>query len=398
MQRRVPRRLNDKRKQRDQAGRVGEARPACRSGPGLGSFRRRDECRLERPLELRTAEWLHDVIDDAELTSLPVRRIDAHAEDRQLPEPATQAYGLPQSRARRRFEQHEIGVLALGQLPLPDRSMTEPQNEHLEQRPGCRIGILDQDGRHQAMIARNRTNVGCPWYERGMNGARVLVIDDDDDIRGLVVTLLERAGITAHDAPNGRDGLREFHSWRPDLVVLDISMPELDGWNVLDRIRDMSEVPVLMLTARGDELERVRGLQAGADDYVVKPFGKQELVARVQALLRRAAQGAPTEEQESYADSYLSIDWGQRRVTVGDRDIQLTPLEFRLLSTFVRNPKLVLSREQLLDMVWGDTYGVGGDQVKLYIGYLRRKLEPFGPDRAPIETVRGFGYRYRAGT
>jgi DNA-binding response OmpR family regulator len=231
-----------------------------------------------------------------------------------------------------------------------------------------------------------------------MSEARVLVIDDDDDIRGLVVTLLERAGITVHDAPNGRDGLREFHSWRPDLVVLDVSMPELDGWNVLDRIRDMSAVPVLMLTARGDELERVRGLQAGADDYVVKPFGKQELVARVQALLRRAAQGTPQEEQESYADSYLSIDWGQRRVMVGDRDVQLTPLEFRLLSTFVRNPKLVLSREQLLDLVWGDAYGVGGDQVKLYIGYLRRKLEPTGPDQAPIETVRGFGYRYRAGT
>jgi DNA-binding response OmpR family regulator len=231
-----------------------------------------------------------------------------------------------------------------------------------------------------------------------MSEARVLVIDDDDDIRSLVVTLLERAGITVHDAPNGRDGLREFHSWRPDLVVLDVSMPELDGWNVLDRIRDMSAVPVLMLTARGDELERVRGLQAGADDYVVKPFGKQELVARVQALLRRAAQGAPQEEQESYADSYLSIDWGQRRVTVGDRDVQLTPLEFRLLSTFVRNPKLVLSREQLLDLVWGDAYGVGGDQVKLYIGYLRRKLEPTGAERAPIETVRGFGYRYRAGT
>jgi DNA-binding response OmpR family regulator len=231
-----------------------------------------------------------------------------------------------------------------------------------------------------------------------MSDARVLVIDDDDDIRGLVVTLLERTGITVHDSANGRDGLREFHAWRPDLVILDVSMPELDGWNVLERIRDMSAVPVLMLTARGDELERVRGLQAGADDYVVKPFGKQELVARVQALLRRAAQGAPHDEQESYADSYLSIDWGQRRVTVGEREVQLTPLEFRLLSTFVRNPRLVLSREQLLELVWGDAYGVGGDQVKLYIGYLRRKLEPTAPEQAPIETVRGFGYRYRAGT
>src|SRR5260370_25780283 len=183
--------------------------------------------------------------------------------------------------------------------------------------------------------------------------ARVLVIDDDDDIRGLVVTLLQRAGVTVHAAPNGREGLREFHSWRPDLVVLDVSMPELDGWNVLDRIRDMSAVPVLMLTARGDELERVRGLQAGADDYVVKPFGKQELVARIQALLRRAAQSTPQEEHERYADAYLAIDWGQRRVMVGDRDAQLTPLEVRLLSPVVSDPRLVLAREQLLDLVRG---------------------------------------------
>ncbi|MDX6466565.1 MAG: hypothetical protein QOI27_1605 [Gaiellaceae bacterium] len=229
-----------------------------------------------------------------------------------------------------------------------------------------------------------------------MSDPRVLVVDDDDDIRTLVVTLLTRAGITVRDAPNGRDGLREFHSWRPDLVVLDVSMPELDGWSVLDRIRDMSAVPVLMLTARGDELERVRGLQAGADDYVVKPFGKQELVARVQALLRRAAQTPAQEEQDTYADSYLAIDWGQRRVTVGEREVQLTPLEFRLLSTFVRNPRQVLSREQLLELVWGDAYGVGGDQVKLYIGYLRRKLDPGATDAVPIETVRGFGYRYKA--
>ena len=229
-----------------------------------------------------------------------------------------------------------------------------------------------------------------------MSYSRVLVIDDDDDIRSLVVSLLERAGVTVRGAPNGRDGLREFHAWRPDLVVLDVSMPELDGWKVLDRIRDMSAVPVLMLTASGDELERVRGLQAGADDYVVKPFGKQELVARVQALLRRASQGQPAEEQESYADAYLSIDWGQRSVHVGEREVQLTPLEFRLLSTFVRNPRQVLSRVQLLELVWGDAYGVGGDQVKLYIGYLRRKLDPEATDAVPIETVRGFGYRYKA--
>ena len=225
---------------------------------------------------------------------------------------------------------------------------------------------------------------------------RVLVVDDDEDIRNLVKTLVERTGAAVRAAPNGRDGLREFHAWRPDLVILDVNMPELDGWSVLDRIRDMSDVPVMMLTARGDELERVRGLQAGADDYVVKPFGKQELVARVQALLRRASRAGVEAEADTYADGYLSVDWAQARVTVGDREVQLTPLEFRLLSTFVRHPRQVLSRDQLLELVWGDAFGVGGDQVKLYVGYLRRKLDPDTPDSVPIETVRGFGYRYKA--
>ena len=229
-----------------------------------------------------------------------------------------------------------------------------------------------------------------------MSAARVLVVDDDADIRGLVRTLLERAGAVVFEAGDGRDGLREFHTQRPDLVILDVSMPELDGWQMLDRIRDMSDVPVLMLTARADELERVRGLHAGADDYVVKPFGKQELIARVQALLRRASRGGRTAEVDAYADGYLSIDWGQHRVSVGPREVQLTPLEFRLISTFVRNPRQVLSREQLLELVWGDTFGVGGDQVKLYVGYLRRKLDADAPASVPIETVRGFGYRYTA--
>src|SRR5205823_8676691 len=111
---------------------------------------------------------------------------------------------------------------------------------------------------------------------------------------------------------------------------------------------------------------------------------------------RRSQRGATGKESESYTDGYLSVDWAQARVEVGGREVQLTPLEFRLLSTFVRNPRQVLSRDQLLELVWGDAFGVGGDQVKLYVGYLRRKLEPDEPDSVPIETVRGFGYRYKA--
>jgi DNA-binding response OmpR family regulator len=226
-----------------------------------------------------------------------------------------------------------------------------------------------------------------------MNAARVLVIDDDADIRALVAELLGRAGLSVEQAEDGRSGLRALHKTPPDLVVLDVSMPDLDGWQTLERIRDLSEVPVLMLTARGDELERVRGLQAGADDYVVKPFGRQELVARVQALLRRAGRDA-AQQQEHYVDDRLTIDFAQRAVTFDGEAVALTPLEFKLLGALVRHPRQVLSRDQLLELVWGNTYGVSGDQVKLYVGYLRRKLAPKDPAGAPIETVRGFGYRY----
>src|SRR5438874_6152028 len=228
-----------------------------------------------------------------------------------------------------------------------------------------------------------------------MTAARVLVIDDDGDIRRLVAELLERAGFSVEQAEDGRSGLRALHKTPPDLVVLDVSMPDLDGWRTLERIRDLSEVPVLMLTARGDELERVRGLQAGADDYVTKPFGRQELVARVQALLRRS-HARSREPAESYADELVTIDFAQRTVTYSGRDVALTPLEFKLLSAFVRHPRQVLSRNQLLELVWGDSYGVAGDQVKLYVGYLRRKLDPDAPEAVPIETVRGFGYKYGA--
>ena len=222
---------------------------------------------------------------------------------------------------------------------------------------------------------------------------RVLVVDDEADIRLLLRELLERAGFTVDEAPDGRTALRNLFANVPALVILDVTMPEMDGYQTLERIRDLSDVPVLMLTARSQELEKVRGLTAGADDYVAKPFGRQELLARVQALLRRT--GGRAEVVEAYADDFVQIDYAQRSVSVQGRPVQLTPLEFRLLSSFVQNPNQVLSRDQLLELVWGDPYGVSGDQVKLYVGYLRRKLVPDAPDSAPIETVRGFGYRYR---
>src|SRR6476646_896781 len=209
--------------------------------------------------------------------------------------------------------------------------------------------------------------IGLPgWYEARMNARpRVLVVDDDEDIRTLVRELLERAGYTVDEAENGRAALRHLFSSAPALVILDVTMPDLDGYQTLERIRDLSDVPVIMLTARTQELEKVRGLSAGADDYVAKPFGRPELLRRT---------GGKTEVLEAYQDAFVQIDYAQRRVIVQGRDVQLTPLEFKLLSAFVQNPNQVLSRDQLLELVWGDPYGVSGDQVKLYVGYLRKKL------------------------
>jgi DNA-binding response OmpR family regulator len=225
-----------------------------------------------------------------------------------------------------------------------------------------------------------------------MAASRIVVVDDDDDIRGLLRALLERAGHEVSEASDGRAGLRELYSSSPDLIILDVAMPGLDGWATLERIREVTDVPVLMLTAHDAELERVRGLKGGADDYVVKPFGRQELVARVEALLRRPRSGGA---EETYADARLSISFTQRAVRYDEREVVLTPLEYRLLSAFVRHPNQVLSHDQLRELVWGDTLDTSRDEVKLYVGYLRRKLAPDAPRGTPIETVRGFGYRYR---
>jgi DNA-binding response OmpR family regulator len=225
-----------------------------------------------------------------------------------------------------------------------------------------------------------------------MKRARILFVDDDADIRGLLRQLLERAGYDLVEASNGKDGLRAFYASAPDLVLLDISMPEMDGWQTLERIRDLSDVPVLMLTARTAELERVRGLKAGADDYVAKPFGRQELLARVEALLRRA--GPRQEEEKTYADGLVTIDFPQRAVTVAGEPVVLTPLEFKMLTVFIRHPNQVLGHDQLLELVWGDALGSRA-RTKLYVGYLRQKFRGAAPEADPIETVRGFGYRYR---
>ena len=223
-----------------------------------------------------------------------------------------------------------------------------------------------------------------------MSNVTILVIEDDPDIRSLVVALIERAGMRAREAADGRAGIRTFFEQRPDLVVLDVGLPELDGWQVLGRIRDLSEVPVLMLTAEGEQVQKVRGLEGGADDYVTKPFGSEELVARINALLRRRTRLGS--EEETLEDGTVRLDGAGRRVEVDGREVVLTPTEFRLLAFLMRNRNQVVSQLQLLEEVWGNA-DADPHQVRLYVSYLRRKLGEAGVD--PIETVRGFGYRYR---
>jgi DNA-binding response OmpR family regulator len=219
----------------------------------------------------------------------------------------------------------------------------------------------------------------------------VLVVDDDADIRLLLEELLRGAGYAVTTARDGREALRTFHENPTDLIILDLSLPELDGFETLERIRDMSDVPVILLTARSGEIDKVRGFRAGADDYVVKPFGRQELLARIEALLRRAPAAT---RLEHYEDGALSIDYARRLVLSRGLPVRLTPLEFRLLLAFVEHAGHVLSAEQLVEHVWGSAAGVSHDQVKLYVSYLRKKLGQATDGFEPIETVRGFGYRY----
>jgi DNA-binding response OmpR family regulator len=233
-----------------------------------------------------------------------------------------------------------------------------------------------------------------------------LVIEDEPDIASAIRAVLESGGLQVLTAADGRSGLRSFHAGRPAVVLLDLGLPVLDGWAVLDRIRELSDVPVLILTSHGLEAEKVRGLRAGADDFVTKPFSNAELLARVQALLRRGRlspepvpgpgprAGAGAGAAEVYDDGLIRVAFGGSEVSVAGRPVRLTPTEFRLLAALVRHPSQVLSPDQLLAQAWQDPAGVGPDRVKFAIMRLRRKLGPAGAD-GRIEAVRGFGYRYR---
>jgi DNA-binding response OmpR family regulator len=224
---------------------------------------------------------------------------------------------------------------------------------------------------------------------------KILVVDDDQPILdalavGFQLQWQDATVLVAHD---GEEGLRAFYEHIPDVVVLDVSLPDKSGFEVLHEIRRTSDVPVLMLTARGEELDQVRGLELGADDYVVKPVRHLALLARIKAVLRRAELPPPQQALPDFATGELAINFQSHQVTVRGAPVKLTPVEYKVLYHLVRNVGRLLPHQALLDRVWGTEYGATPEYLKVYISRLRAKIEPAGGLHY-IENERGLGYRF----
>lgn len=223
---------------------------------------------------------------------------------------------------------------------------------------------------------------------------RILVVDDAPDIVHAVRLYLEMEGFTVYSAFNGRQAVDVVRMKLPDLVILDVMMPELDGLSALKLIRDVSNIPVILLTVRNEEEMKVRGLRLGADDYVTKPFSQRELLGRIQAVLRRSEMPASVPKTQIEIDDRLRIDFSQNKVNVDQRELRLTPTEHRLLYALISNPGRVLTYENLLAKVWGYEYREETHYVRLYINYLRQKIESDPSRPNYILTERGLGYRF----
>jgi DNA-binding response OmpR family regulator len=217
----------------------------------------------------------------------------------------------------------------------------------------------------------------------------VLVVEDEASIASFVAAYLKNAGYTVKTTPSGNEALRIVDSDKPALVVLDLMLPDLDGVEVCKRIRQHSDMPVLMLTARDEDVDKIIGLEVGADDYMTKPFNPRELVARVRAILRRSVTHAAERESAVIQHGDLVVDAGRREAKVGDTEVQLAPKEFDLLWELLDHRGLVLTRDQLLERVWGYTFAGDTRTVDVHVRQLRRKLG----DASPIVTVWGVGYK-----
>ncbi len=222
----------------------------------------------------------------------------------------------------------------------------------------------------------------------------ILVIDDDKTLLRLLQEALNNAKYQVILATNGIDGLQELYARQPDLILLDVMMPRMDGWETLLRIRQISHVPVIMLTAKDGEADKLRGLTHGVDDYVTKPFSFAELMARAHVVMRRAQYGQMSKKARRFVCGSLVIDIDAHRVTKAGNAVELTPTEFRLLQTLAENAGRVLTHEQLLENVWGYDAAEDTGYVKRYVWYLRHKLEDDPTKPEFILTERGFGYSF----
>jgi DNA-binding response OmpR family regulator len=227
------------------------------------------------------------------------------------------------------------------------------------------------------------------------DSSTILLVDDEDSVQKLLAYPLERDGFRVLQARDGEEALARFADEHVDLVVLDLMLPKLDGLEVCKRLRAESEVPIIMLTARDDELDKVVGLELGADDYITKPFSIREFRSRVRALLRRASVARSNGQQNVISAHGLTIDIGRRSVEIDGRGVQLTYVEFELLRTLALHPGRVYSRRMLLEALWGGADYREPRTIDVHVRHLREKLEPDPAEPEYILTVRGVGYRFR---
>jgi len=224
---------------------------------------------------------------------------------------------------------------------------------------------------------------------------RILVVDDEPSIIKFLRANLEAKGYKVLAAVDGTEALQTFEMELPDLVILDIMMPKIDGFEVCRRLREWSQIPIIMLSARGDESDKVKCLDLGADDYITKPFGASELIARVRAVMRRTEAAATIPTRPSFTSGDLEISFAQRRVTVAGKEVKLTPTEYTLLQEFVLNAGKVLTHTYLLNKVWGLEYREEREYLHVFVRRLRAKLEPDPTNPEYIMTLPGVGYQFK---
>lgn len=230
--------------------------------------------------------------------------------------------------------------------------------------------------------------------EDSLKNKTILVVDDEERMARFIRLNLEHDGFQVVEAYRGMEAMQKYRDSLPDLVLLDVMMPDIDGFEVLQLIREISTVPVIMLTAKGEEDDRVRGLELGADDYVTKPFSPRELVSRVRAVLRRVDTGSTDSPDIIEVDEHLKLDFSKREIWLDGELVKLRPTEYRLLYHLVKNSGWVLTYDQILSRVWGYEYRDEPHYVRLYINYLRQKLEKDPSNPVYILTERGVGYRF----